>query len=227
MKKINTTKLNHTPHTYCANNRLSNPGWFTYRKNLHLMRLCAVSLLILFSTSCGKTEGERSTTKSNKATRTLSRAFSDANKEMKEFAAEKGLMEDPRVKASDVAFFEAHKEITKIRKSHPDLIPFYEKSDSLENQAIKFKLAKDEEAYKKAMADYKTVRTELERAAGKLPEITEAQKQVRRVREEQTFILCDVVSESGAKGKRLADNVRKLLKQLQASRPLLEGHVGP
>lgn len=127
-------------------------------------------------------------------------------------------MNDPGVENSKARFFEAHQAVTKMRKAHPDLIPIYKKSEALQDQAIKFRLAQDEAAYQQAMKEYKTVRTQLERAANKLPEIIEARKQVTLAREEQTSVLCEVVAESGATGKKLADNVRTLLGQIQASR---------
>lgn len=187
-------------------------------KNVKLLRILALSLLMFLCISCGKSESKRSTAKSNRASRGIYQKISNASQELEEFATEKGLMEDPRIKDSKALFFEAHKAVTQLRKSHPDLMPIYEKSDALESLAIKSSLAKDDAAYKQAMADYKVVRTELEGAANKLPEIIEAQKQVTQTREQQTLVLCDVVAESGAEGKKLADHVRKLLQQRQAGR---------
>lgn len=185
-------------------------------KKSALFQPISLSLFMLLCVSCGKTE--RSTTNSTKAARAISRALFDANEAMKEFATKQGLMEDPRVKAADDMFFKAHKEVTKIRKAHPDLMSIYEKSDALEEQMIQFTLNKDKAAYEQAKKDYKTVRTELERVANTLPEIIEAQRQVTKVRENQAFVLCDVVAESGAAGKKMADHVRTLRNQLQASR---------
>lgn len=179
-------------------------------KNLFKLRILFIPLFVFLLVSCGKKEAERSASQSKQSKKSFSRGSYEATQELKKFAEEKGLLEDPRVKASNDAYFAVYREFTKTRKSHPDLIPFFEKSDALENLAINSKMAKDEGAYKQAMEDYKTLRTELERAAGKIPEVREIQKQLSLMQEKQTQVLCDVVAESGAEGKKLADNVRKL-----------------
>lgn len=177
---------------------------------LFLLRILFIPLFVFLLVSCGKNEVERSSSKSKQSTKSSSRNSFDAAQEMKKFAEEKGLLEDPRVKASNDAYFAVYREFTQIRKSHPDLIPFFEKSDALESKAIQSKLAKDESAYKQAMEDYKTLRSELENAANKIPEVREIHKKLSQMQEEQTAVLCDVVAESGAEGKKLADKVRKL-----------------
>ena len=180
--------------------------------NLFILRVLFIPLFVFLLVSCGKKETERSTSQSKQSTKSSSRGSYEATQELKKFAEEKGLLEDPRVKASNDAYFSVYRELPKIRKSHPDLIPFFEKSDALENKAVQSKLAKDEDAYKKAMEDYKTLRSELENAANKIPEVQEIHKKLSQMREEQTTVLCDVVADSGPEGKKLADNVRKLTK---------------
>lgn len=218
MKGINTTKLMFASFIEGANNRLSNPMWLTYMRKLPLARLLSITLLMFLCVSCGKSEEKRTTSKNKRSSSALRQKFFDAKKQMEEFAAEKNLMSDSRIANSKAQFFEAHQAVTKMRKAHPDLMPIYEKSEALQDQAIKFRLAQDEAAYQQSMKEYKTIRTQLEHAANKLPEIIEAQKQVTLAREEQTSVLCEVVAESGATGKKLADNVRTLLEQIQASR---------
>ena len=145
--------------------------------------------------------------------------FSKANQEMRSFAAKNGLMEDPRVNAADLAADAAYQEVTALRKSHPDLKAFYDESEAFKDKAVKAKLAGDDAGFKQSMADYQQTRIKLESAAAKLPEIQAAQKKMEKIAEDQTFVICDVVAESGPEGKKMAENVRKLLEELQALKP--------
>jgi hypothetical protein len=60
------------------------------------------------------------------------------------------------------------------------------------------------------------IRMKLETAATSIPEIQTAQKKLDQISENQTFVICDVVAESGSEGEKMAENVRRLLKELQA-----------
>jgi len=169
--------------------------------------------LLLFLTGCGG-GSDSGSSESSRSPYELRMAMVEVQQEMRELMAEHDLDEHPAVMAAEEKMMKVAEEFNKARREHPTLAPLFEVSDRHRNQAVQSRIDGDDAAYQEHMDAYKNVRSELERTAGKLPEMEEWKARLKEVENETTLAMADVVAEINDRGEELAEQLRDLLAEL-------------
>ena len=91
------------------------------------------------------------------------------------------LYADPEYEKLQQQAFQASQEFNKTRRSHPDLIDLYSKSDAAQKRMTKAMMDGDKTASSAARKEYSQARMELEKKARTIPELLEAQKKPQEI----------------------------------------------
>jgi len=127
------------------------------------------------------------------------------------FSREHNLDELPEIVAAEEKAFQAAVAFQRFQRELPELQDLYAKSDEWKQAQIDAKLADDQEAYRKAMSEFTSVRAELSRAAAAIPAVVEKSKELDVVNEEVLRALAAASAEVNAEGKKLAKELEALL----------------
>lgn len=162
-------------------------------------------------------------------------SHADVNQELYELAKEKGQLsreavkllkkhnidpnDDAEYKAASAKAFELSQKMVKARKKNSTLKPFYKVSDEAQSKMMKAMMAKekDKEAVKKARNEYMTARTQLEKAAAKIPELVKMASDARAANDVASDIKLNLIS-SSPEGKEYLKKIDVLNQKIEVLR---------